>query len=94
MQVIRSFDLHTAMAAHVDCSCAFHGKDECDCQMVVMLVYDDQGIPLSLVAHGKDSKTHFALVDPPKGSQQRILKTIILQAMALEGFATLQEANL
>ena len=94
MQVIRSFDLQTAKAAHVECTCPHHGKDECDCQMVVLLVYDDQGTPLTLVAHGKDNKTHFALVDPPKQVQERILKSKILQAMALEGFATIRRAYL
>lgn len=90
MKVIRSFDLQTARAAHVDCTCPHHGKDECDCQLVVLLVYDDQGTPITLVAHGKDNKTHFALVDPPESLQERLLKTKILQAMALEGFATIR----
>ena len=89
MQVIRSFDLQTAMAAHVTCTCPNHGKDECDCQLIVLLVYDDHSLPLTLVAHGKDNKTHFALVDPPERVQQRLLKTKILQAVALEGFASI-----
>ena len=94
MQVIRSFDLQTARAAHVDCTCPHHGDNECDCQMVILLVYDDQGMPLSLVAHGKDSKTHFALVDPPEQAQERILITKVLQAMALEGFAIIRREGL
>ena len=65
MKVIRSFDLQTARAAHVD---------ECDCQLVVLLVYDEQGTLLTLVAHGKDNKTHFALVDPPERVQEHKLK--------------------
>lgn len=94
MQFIRSFDLQSARAAHVDCTCPHQGKNECDCQVVVLLVYDDQGTPLTLVAHSKDNKTHFALVDPPKQVQERILKSEILQAMALEGFATIRRAYL
>ena len=90
MQVIRSFDLQTARAAHVDCTCPHHGKKECDCQMVVLLIYDHQGTPLTLVAHSKDNKTHFALVNPPERVQELILKTKILQAIILEGFATKQ----
>ena len=89
MQVIRSFDLQIARAAHVDCKCPHHGKDECDCQLVVLLVYDEQGILLTLVAHGNDNKTHFALADPPKQVQESILKNEILQALALEGFAAI-----
>ena len=94
MQVIRSFDLQTARAAHVDCTCPHHGDNECDCQMVILLVYDDQGMPLSLVAHGKDSKTHFALVHPPEQAQERILITKVLQAIALEGFAIIRREEL
>ena len=90
MQVIRSFDLQTARTAHVDCECPHHGKDECDCQLVVMLVYDERGTLLTLLAHGKDNKTHFALVDPPERVQERILKNKILQALALEGFAIIR----
>jgi hypothetical protein len=89
MQVIRSFDLKTARAAHVDCKCPHHGKDECDCQLVVLLVYDEQGTLLILVAHGKDNKTHFALADPPERVQEEILKNKILDALVVEGFASI-----
>jgi len=89
MQVIRSFDLRTARAAHVECSCPHHGNTECDCQMVILLVYDDLGIPLTLIAHGNGDKTHFALVHPPERVQDRILKSKVLQAIALEGFSSL-----
>lgn len=88
MHIVRSFDLQNARAAHVECKCPHHGNDECDCQLVVMLVYDEQGTLLTLVAHGKENKTHFVLVDPPEEVQERILKNKILQALALEGFAT------
>ncbi len=90
LHVILSFDLRTAKAAHVDCTCPHHGNAMCDCQMVVLLVYDDLGIPLTLIAHGKDSKTHFALAHSPKRVQERILKTKVLQAMALEGFSSIR----
>jgi hypothetical protein len=94
MQVIRSFDLQTARAAHVDCTCAHHGKKECDCQMVVLLVYDDQGTPLTLVAHSKDNKTHFSLVVPPERAQERLLITKILQVIALETFAIIRRDHM
>ena len=93
LQVIRSFDLQAARSAHVDCTCPHHGKDECDCQLVVLLVYDSQGTLLTLVAHGKDSKTHFALVDPPDSVQEGLLKNKILGTLALENFVTIQREN-
>lgn len=90
LQVIRSFDLKAARAAHVDCTCPHHGTEQCDCQMVVLLVYGGQEHPLTLVAHGKDGQTHFAIADSSAEQQteQRILNTAVLQALALEGFAT------
>ena len=91
MEVIRSFDLQSARTAHVECSCPHHGSYLCNCQMVVLLVYDKLGIMLPVVAHGKDSSTHFALVKPPEQRLERKLKTKVLQAMALEGFSAMQE---
>jgi hypothetical protein len=68
LQVVRSFDLKVARAAHVGCSCPHHGTEQCDCQMVVLLVYDQDGPPATLVIHGYDGQTQIALVDT---SEQR-----------------------
>ena len=92
LQVMRSFDLQAARAAHLDCTCPHHGTEHCDCQMVVLLVYEGQGQPLSLVAHGKDGQTHFAIVESPEQEDdQRFLKSAVLQALAVEGFATIRQ---
>jgi hypothetical protein len=66
LQVMRSFDLRVARAAHVGCNCPHHGTDQCDCQMVVLLVYDQDSPPATLVVHGHDGETQFALVDTPE----------------------------
>ena len=92
-QIVRSFDLQTARSAHTNCSCPYHGTDECDCQMIVLLVYDKQAQPLTLVAHSQDGKTHFELVDSPEQNPQREIKTAILQALALEGFAAIRNSK-
>ena len=39
LRPIQTFDLHMARLAMHDCPCPNHGTDECDCQMVVLLVY-------------------------------------------------------
>ena len=39
LRSIQTFDLHTARLALHDCPCPNHGTEECDCQMVVLLVY-------------------------------------------------------
>lgn len=63
MQVERSFDLQTARGAHVGCTCPHHGTEQCDCQIVVLLVYGQDASLVTLVAHGRDGRTRFALID-------------------------------
>jgi hypothetical protein len=66
LQVVRSFDLKVARAAHMGCTCPHHGTDQCDCQMVVLLVYGQDSLPATLVVHGHDGQTQIALVDTPE----------------------------
>jgi hypothetical protein len=61
--------------------------------MVVLLVHGKQGEPLTLVAHSQDGHTYFELVDTPQQRPQRVLKTTVLQALALAGFASLQRSK-
>jgi hypothetical protein len=93
LQVVRSFDLQTARSTHTNCTCPNHGTAECDCQMVVLLVYDKQGEPLTLMAHSQDGQTQFELVDSPQQRPQRMIKAAVLQVLALEGFASSRRSN-
>ncbi|NIT57307.1 MAG: hypothetical protein GWN67_10835 [Phycisphaerae bacterium] len=93
LQVVRSFDLQTARSTHTNCTCPIHGTAICDYQMVVLLVYGKQGEPLTLVAHSQDGRTYFELVETPQQGPQRVLKTAVLQALALLGFASIQSSN-
>jgi len=65
LSVTRTFDLQTARAGGSECTCPHHGTDQCDCQMVVLLVYADDSAPVSLVAHGQDGRCWLSLVDTP-----------------------------
>ena len=77
-QVLPSFDLKVARAAHVGCACPYHGTDQCDCQMVVLLVYGQDETPVTLVIHGHDGQTEIALVDTPEqGYIQHTIHTIL-----------------
>ncbi len=68
LQVVQTFDLHAARLDHGHCSCPHHGTEQCDCQMVVLLVYDNGFPPASVVAHSRDGQTWFTLVDSPQQS--------------------------
>jgi hypothetical protein len=65
LRVVQTFDLHSARHSLADCSCPHHGTDQCDCQMVVLLVYGRVVEPVTLILHGSDGKTSFSLVDSP-----------------------------
>jgi hypothetical protein len=41
LNVVCTFDLLSASYERSDCPYPDHGKDQCDCQMVVMLVYGE-----------------------------------------------------
>lgn len=85
LQVMRSFDLKVARAAHVDCTCPHHGTEQCDCQMVVLLVYGQEGAPATLVVHGHDGQTQIALVDTPEQRPAPQLVNAILSAILPKG---------
>ena len=54
---------------------------ECDCQMVVLLVYAPVGAPVSLVIHGNDGQSWLSLVDRP--DQRADPATMLAIQMAL-----------
>lgn len=64
LRVVQTFDLHVARLAHSDCPCPHHGTDNCNCQMVVLLIYQKQGEPVTLVVHGQDDRTWLSLANP------------------------------
>ncbi|HET9913432.1 MAG TPA: hypothetical protein VFQ13_16170 [Anaerolineales bacterium] len=63
-RVVPTFNLKIARLAHPDCSCPYHGTDDCNCQMVVLLVYDEQGDPVTLVIHGQKDQAWLSLATP------------------------------
>lgn len=66
LNVVRTFDLQIARHAHASCPCPHHGTEQCDCQMVVLLVYGSDRHPVSIVAHGYNGQTWFSMVDTPQ----------------------------
>ncbi|OGC77037.1 MAG: hypothetical protein A2Z27_03390 [candidate division Zixibacteria bacterium RBG_16_50_21] len=84
LQVVRTFDLQAARHDPADCPCPHHGTDQCDCQMVVLLVYGDEYQPVSLIAHSYDGRTWFSLVDTPQQRADPHLERTIRQALPVE----------
>jgi hypothetical protein len=75
LRSVQTFDLHTARATLHDCECPHHGTDQCDCQMIVLLVYGKTEEPATLILHGNDGTTWLsmtALVKSNRGLEERI----------------------
>lgn len=93
LQVVRTFDLQAARHNPADCPCPHHGTDQCDCQMVVLLVYGDDYQPISMVAHSHDGKTWFSLVDTPQQRADPRLERAIRQALPVESILPLRQVH-
>jgi hypothetical protein len=87
LQVTPSFDLRMARAAHTECSCPHHGTADCDCQMVVLLVYGTGASPATLVAHGRDGHTYLSLASTPGQRPSPILAATIAASLSLDAFS-------
>lgn len=84
LRVIQTFDLHTARIGLHDCSCSNHGTDECDCQMVVLLVYGKGIEPVTLVLHGNNGQSWLSLADSPRQPRDSTLALAIQRALGME----------
>ncbi len=65
LRVVQTFDLTAVRQALEDCPCPHHGTDQCDCQMVVLLVYANGAEPATLILHGNDGQSWLSLVERP-----------------------------
>ncbi len=63
-RTVQTFDLQVARLAHSDCTCPHHGTADCDCQLVVLLVYEQDDEPSTLVIHSRDNRTWLSLAGP------------------------------
>jgi len=81
LRPVQTFDLHTARLALHDCPCPNHGAEDCDCQMVILLVYGNTHEPVTLILHGNDGQTWLSFADGPRQGADSKLITLIRQAL-------------
>lgn len=81
LSVVRTFDLQAARQAQGACPCPYHGTQQCDCQMVVLFIYDGQHQPLTLIAHGQGAQTWFSVVDTPQQRADPELEAAIRRSL-------------
>lgn len=63
-RLVQTFDLQVARLAHPECTCPHHGEAECNCQMVVLLVYRKQEEPATLIIRGQENRTWISIATP------------------------------
>jgi hypothetical protein len=84
LRALQTFDLHSARLAQHDCPCPNHGTEDCDCQMVVLMVYGDSPEPVTLILHGNNGQTRFSIADGPSLHEDKKLVGNIKQALGLK----------
>jgi hypothetical protein len=81
LRVLQTFDLHDARYAITDCGCPHHGTDQCDCQMVVLLIYGEAIEPATLILHGNDGQTSLSFADTPYHHADSAIRLSVEQAL-------------
>jgi hypothetical protein len=84
LRVLQTFDLHTARHTQQDCPCPNHGTTECDCQMVVLMVYGETAEPATLILHGSEGQTRFSIAEDPSQRADRKLVVSIKEALDIK----------
>ncbi|MBE3118686.1 MAG: hypothetical protein IMZ50_08025 [Candidatus Atribacteria bacterium] len=83
LQVIRTFDLREARHSHPDCPCPHHGTEACNCQMSVLLIYQEEQSPASILIHSFLDTTWLYLVDTPEQPVDQNLDLLIREILTL-----------
>ncbi len=104
LRPIQTFDLHTARLALHDCPCPNHGTEECDCQMVVLLVYGKAAdvstlpavvntSPATLILHGNDGQTWVSIANDLQQRTDAKLINSIRQALEIKESVSISRAE-
>jgi hypothetical protein len=81
LHVMPSFDSRLAASPT---TCPHHGTEQCDCQIVILLVYGTNERPATLMVHGRDGETWISLAYPPDLRPPASLQSHIKNALTLE----------
>jgi hypothetical protein len=82
LTILRTFDLQMVRHDQTSCPCPHHGSDLCDCQMVVLFVYQVHKQPLAIIAHGYEGQTRFSVVNTPQQRADTHLEEAIRHLIA------------
>lgn len=84
LHAMQTFDLHSTRPTLEDCSCPDHGTNQCDCQMIVLLVYGNATEPATLILHGNDGQTWISLAENPNQRTDGTMISAIQEALEVK----------
>lgn len=61
LKVLPTFNLHSTRSDQQACPCPHHGTEQCDCQMIILLIYDNEEEPITLFLHGSNGQTRLSI---------------------------------
>lgn len=82
LKVLQTFDLQDVRFYVDGCSCPHHGTQECDCDMIVLLIYGNDREPITLVLHGCDGQTQVAFATEQHQKAKENFEFAIKKALA------------
>lgn len=80
-RAVQTFDLQIARQAHLECQCPNHGTTNCNCQMLILLVYGKQENPATLILHSEEGSTGISLAGPANDHAVQNLGGIIRRTL-------------
>lgn len=78
---VQTFNLNAVRLGLHSCSCPNHGTDDCDCQMIILLVYGEVAEPATLISHGNNGRTWISVADTALQHADAKLMTSIQHAL-------------
>jgi hypothetical protein len=81
LRALETFDLQVARSSGSECTCPHHGTAECDCQMIVLLIYGEGTTPAALMLHGSDGRTWVSLPDGAACGTESLIEAAVVSAL-------------
>ncbi len=83
LRALQTFDLQDSRLGEANCPCPQHGTGDCDCELIVLLVYGALAEPATIVLHGNDGRTWLTLVHTATQQADSALRSAIETALEL-----------
>ena len=93
LHAMQTFDLHSARLTLQDCPCPHHGTNECDCQMIVLLVYGNAMEPATLILHGNDQQTWISIAENPNQRTDGKMISAIQEALEVKAPVSISQGS-